>query len=231
MRDWLRPILGEPGVGAPFTAWASAVNGRLLRRILGRRVISFDLNEVIRQYLLAVLADGTHPMHRLLFLPEAREPVLGELPGSPLFLATRTAEQRQMEPTRVAGGELLGARLTIPLTPATIIAALEARELCPGTLVVFASLVFLNGFRCVGGVDQLEYLDRFHAAWANQPNLPRSRPLDACRLATGLIVDADGPLLPLDLLGMPHLRPLGGGSLEGFVRPQLSRLLPFRMSA
>jgi hypothetical protein len=91
----LLPYIAEPirkyvpvvKPGDEFTAWASQFSAAQLRKIMpGKSVLYFDLNEVIRTYLILVLKNSQHPLFRFLFEPTIRKTVLDEFsPETPLF--------------------------------------------------------------------------------------------------------------------------------------------------
>jgi hypothetical protein len=232
LRGPIRDVLPVPLAGQPFTAWAGQAHRALHGRVLGRNAVTLDINEVLSDYLLAVLDDGAHPLHRLLFDPASRGLVLGQLP-TPLFSMRIVVRGRaELEPLRLAGDQLRGPRRAIPLQPAAIRAGLAERTLCPGTFLELASLAFLNDASCLGGVDQLEYLDLYRRAWLGDPGLPPLSPAPLDRLASGRFVDQGVPVLPLDLLyGAARFEPHPEQSLLAFLQHQFVRLLgrPFKI--
>lgn len=233
LRGPIRDVLPSPQAGQSFTAWAARAHRALHGRVLGRNAVTLDINEVLRHYLLAVLGDGEHPLHRLLFDPESRGLVLARLPA-PLFSMPVVARGRaELEPLRVSGDQLRGPRRAIPLQPAAIQAGLAERTLCPGTFLELATLAFLNDVSCLGGVDQLEYLELYRRAWLADPHLPTPSPAPLDRLATGRFVEDGIPVLPLDLLYGARFEPRPQQSLLTFLQHQFVRLLnrPFKLKA
>ena len=232
LRDPVRRLLGEPCAGAPFTAWAARAHGALHGQVLGRRILTLDINEVLRDYLLAVLDDGQHPLHHVLFNAESRRRLLSRLPPLALFLMPDTDGRRDtLDALRVDGDVLRGRYREIPLKPEPVLEALRHERLCAGTFLEFTSLAFLNGFCCFGGVDQLEYLSLYHRMWMEDLALPLPRPVLLDRLTSGLFPGAHGAaLLPLDVLHGAPFDPHPEAPLVDFLRYQFTRLLkrPFK---
>jgi hypothetical protein len=187
--------------------------------------VYLDLNAIVARYLQTALDDGGHPLHHLLFDAGTRERVFGALPPMPLFTAAR-GPRGVFDPLGVAGDSLQSPQGRYPLTPASILGALREGALCPGVYLVFASLALQNGFRCLGGVDQVEYLPLLRDAAASAGFLTPSAAVSVDALTTGRTVDDRGEAIhPLDvLLGTP-LPSLDGLTLHRFLTPQLPRLL------
>ncbi len=225
LRPPLRAMVPDALAGEPFVPWALATSSTILEHCLGRRPLYFDLNAVVARYLTTALDDGSHPLHRVLFDATTRSVVLGALPPMPLFTAARDP-RGTFEPLRADGDSLRGARGDQPLTPAVVLAGLREGWLCPGVYLVFAALALQNGFRCLGGVDQVEYLPRLRDAAASVGFATPSVAVAATALTTGRTVDDRGEAIhALDVvLGTP-LPPLDGLTLHRMLIPQLPRLL------
>ncbi|WP_164018758.1 hypothetical protein [Pyxidicoccus trucidator] len=232
LREPLRRLLREPRAGEPYTAWAARAHGALHGQVLGRRFLTLDVNEVLRDYLLAVLDDGSHPLHRVLFSAESRQRLLSRLPPMALFLVPDLDGRREeLDALRLDGDVLRGRRRELPLRPGPVLEALRDGRLCAGTFLEFTSLAFLNGFRCFGGVDQMEYLSLYRQAWLEDPALPRPRPVLLDRLTSGRFPGNHGAaLVPLDVLHGAPFEPHPEAPLVDFLRHQFVRLLkrPFK---
>ena len=225
LRPTLRAMVPEAPAGAPFVPWALATASTILERCLDRHPIYLDLNAVVARYLETALDDGAHPLHRVLFDATIRERVLCSLPRMPLFTAAPDPRST-FEPLHAEGDRLRGVHGDRPLTPATVLTGLREGQLCPGVYLVFASLALQNGFRCLGGVDQVEYLPRLRdaAAVAGFAMPPAEVAVDA--LTTGRTVDDRGEAIhALDVVLGTALPPLSGVTLQGMLTPQLPRLL------
>jgi hypothetical protein len=225
LRPGVRALVPEAPAGDRFVPWALTTAAAILERCLSRGAVYLDLNVVVARYLETALDDGRHPLHRLLFDTTTRRRVLGALPSMPLFTAAR-GPRGTFEPLHEGGDCLRGPHGDRPLAPAPVLAALRDGQLCPGVYLVFAALALQNGFRCFGGVDQVEYLPLLRDAAASAGFATPSGDVAACALTTGRTVDDRGEAIhALDvILGTP-LPPLDGLTLHGFLNPQLPRLL------
>ena len=229
LRAEIRAVVPEAHTGAPFVPWALATASALMRPCLDRAPVYLDLNAVVARYLETALDDGRHPLHRLLFNPSTRARVLCALPPMPLFTTAR-GPRGLFEPLRAEGDSLRGPHGERPLTPSSVLDGLREGQLCPGVYLVFAALALQNGFRCLGGVDQVEYLPLLRAAAAaasiSMGFLTPSAAVSVDALTTGRTEDPRGEAIhPLDvILGTP-LPSLEGLTLHRFLTPQLPRLL------
>jgi hypothetical protein len=225
LRPTLRVMVPDAPAGARFVPWALATASTILEHCLGRSPVHFDLNAVVARYLATALDDGSHALHRLLFDAAIRSRVLSALPPMPLFTAARDP-RGTFEPLRAEGDSLRGAHGDRPLTPAVVLAGLREGWLCPGVYLVFAALALQNGFRCLGGVDQVEYLPLLRDATASVGFATPSVAVATTALTTGRTVDDSGEAIhALDVvLGTP-LPPLDGRTLHETLTPQLPRLL------
>jgi hypothetical protein len=77
LRGPVREVIPTPFAGESFTAWAARGHRALHRRVLARKAVTLDVNEVLRGYLMTALDDGAHPLHRVLFDERSRGLVLG----------------------------------------------------------------------------------------------------------------------------------------------------------
>ena len=233
----IRELLPPASPGESFSRWALSACSGLESKLLDRRLVFLDLNEVVASYLTEVLAEREHPIDRLLFAPSSRDRILGELPSMALFTTAHGPPNRPIfEPLRLIAGALRGSHTELPLHPESVLEGLRSGRLCPGVFLTFSVLTFVADFKCLGGVDQIEYLPLFRGAWAKgdllSPEDLASRVLDG--LTTGRCVDEAGEAVyPLDIaLGTPWSLPRSS-TLLGFMGPQLPRLLkrPFRWAA
>ncbi len=73
--------------------------------------------------------------------------------------------------------------------------------MCPGLFIVFFVLRFLNGIRCLGSFNQIEYLEEFRRTWQSldlEWNMDLE-PDNMHMLTTGRIKIDGKPIWPLDL--------------------------------
>jgi hypothetical protein len=223
----LRPVLQRMG-SAPahdsFSNWALSFCRAATARALGReRIVFIDLNEVITGYLLRVLPESSHPLHRLLFDQNVRERVAAAL-GEDLALFTVPASSGKRE--RMAN---VSARDDAQLAdPESVCRDLQNGRLCPGLLLTFGSLAFLNGFRCLGSFEQVEYLGRFQSRLieAGWPGNEIVRQVDTAALTSGRCLDDSGePVYPLDIVLGTTWRWRDDMTVGELFSPLLSRLV------
>jgi hypothetical protein len=234
LRSPLRDLLPAAVTGASFARWALATSEAVASRLLDRRMIYLDLNEVVASYLGDVLSDPGHPLTRALFTPALRARLFAHLPAMALFTTAEGPRERPVfVPLHLQGETLCGPRTAIPWEPRAIVDALGAGALCPGVFLTFASVAFLGGVRCLGGVDQLEYLPLFRAACLRGELISPAEAEDCSLdgLTSGRCVDGAGEgVYPLDVvLGTRWSMPRDT-TLLGYLAPQLPRLLqrPFK---
>ena len=74
-------------------------------------------------------------------------------------------------------------------------------HICPGVFIVFLVLKFLNGIRCLGSFNQIEYLENYRKTWQQ---LDLNWKLDLSddimnSLTSGRLLVDNRPVWPLDL--------------------------------
>ena len=202
----IRKISPATVCGDDFTVWASQFCTNQLRQIIPQKsLLYFDLNEVIRNYLLKVLQNSTHPLHRLLFERKIRESVFAEFPAeTPLFTVEVLHKNKIRQESLIIQDEMLKSQnYQLELSQQKIIHELETGRLCPGLFLVFTSLSFINGLTCFGSFEQVEYLAEFKRRWLKLDLLEKEavRTVNISALTSGRYVDeAQAVVHPLDLL-------------------------------
>ena len=202
----IRKISPATVCGDDFTVWASQFCTNQLRQIIPQKsLLYFDLNEVIRNYLLKVLQNSTHPLHRLLFERKIRESVFAEFPAeTPLFTVEVLHKNKIRQEAVIIQDEMLNSQnYQLELSQQEIIHELETGRLCPGLFLVFTSLSFINGLTCFGSFEQVEYLAEFKRRWLKLDLLEQEvvRTVNISALTSGRCVDeAQAVVHPLDLL-------------------------------
>jgi hypothetical protein len=212
LRGPVAPLLPQVTRGR-YLDWALRLCARVESQLLSREVIFFDVGEAVALYLSRALAQADHPLRWLLW-GAGRQEVLARLPPMAVWLRAQGAWPCRME----------AVRLSRPLEPAQVCQELAEGRLRPGLWLSFLVLSGLAGLRCLGGVDQWEYLPLLADAWG-RCGPGRRWPVVQGGLASGRCVDAQGRgLHPLDLLaGGAWERP--AGSLFEVLAPQWPRLL------
>ena len=189
-----------------FTVWASQFCANQLRQIIPEKSLCyFDLNEVIRNYLLNVLQNSAHPLQRILFDRKIREKVFAEFAAdTPLFYVEVLHKNKIRQEKAIIQDEMLiSQNYQLELSQQNIIHELESGRLCPGLFLVFTTLSFINGLICFGSFEQVEYLAEFKRRWLKLDLLEEElvRTVNISALTTGRCVDESVTVVhPLDLL-------------------------------
>ena len=202
----IRKISPAAACGGDFTVWASQFCANQLRQIIPEKSLCyFDLNEVIRNYLLNVLQNSAHPLHCILFDRKIRERVFAEFPAdTPLFYVEVLHKNKTRQEKVIIQGEMLiSQNYQLELSQQNIIHELETGRLCPGLFLVFTALSFINGLICFGSFEQVEYLAEFKRRWLKLDLLEEElvRTVNISALTSGRCVDEAVTVVhPLDLL-------------------------------
>jgi len=231
--DQLRPSLKSmvPDHNDIFCEFALAFSQAVTRKALGRKQMwYFDLNEVVALYLQDVLPRPDHPLHRLMFDSELRcglEAAIGE--RITWFYTAMGKDQRRYYNKVVADGDdLVGYGGQVPLVPEEVCLMLEMGLFCPGVLLTFAALAFVNGFKCLGSFEQVQYLEKYRKALSDLgwPKPGALDTVDTGALTSGRCVDEQGAaVFPLDVsLGLRWV-PDKGQRVWDLVEPLIPRLV------
>lgn len=219
----------EPVCGEPFSTWASRFVAAQLRTLHPEAdLVYFDLNKVICEYLLSVLPNRDHALHRMHFDAECRVRVETVFPEVPWYtIPIEQKGRKRMEVLRCEAGELRGRTVTMPLTLAAVLDGLRAKTLSPALLPVYTALMPCNGLTCLGSFEQIEYLAEYRKGWAElelfDPERLASARTDA--LTCGRCLDTSGnPVHPLDLLLDPEIELAPLSTLLELLTPLLPRL-------
>ena len=204
--DVLKKLMPYSKTGESFTLWASGFCRNQADLLFpGFKVVYFDLNEVIRNYLLEVLSKSQHPLTMILLNPERRYQLL-EVFGkeTPLFSTNSNNGNRiKLETLSFHENQLGGPSSSFVMDEENLVRMLKERTLCPGLLIGFTVLVFLNGLNCLGSFEQIEYLARFKKNWSrfSFPGLIPMEQQDTKKLSCGRMISSQGKsLYPLDLI-------------------------------
>jgi len=202
----IRKITPIAEYGGDFTVWSSKFCAKQLNRIIpGKSLLYFDLNEVVRNYLLKVLQNSSHPFYRLLFDRRIRERAFEEfsLETSLFTIQVLRKNKIRQESLRLNGEMLVSQNFKLQLSQEKVINELKNGSLCPGQFFVFSTLVFINGLTCFGGFNQVEYLAGYKSSWIKIDLLDQEvlRNVNVSALTSGRCVDeSQAVVYPLDLL-------------------------------
>lgn len=204
--DPIRKVAPPAKIGNDFSIWANQFCANQLRYIIkDKSILYFDINEVIRSYLLKVLKNSAHPIHCLFFNEKIRKHVFNIFsPKIPLFTVEVSLDNKIRHQSVFLGkGELKGQNYNLELSLENLLQELEKGILCPGLFLMFTSLSFLNGFNCFGSFEQVEYLSEFRERWLKTNLLDQDvvRLAKISSLTSGRCIDEFGnAVYPLDLL-------------------------------
>ena len=230
LQPLLQPLFPQIEAGQPYGLWALQCAQRISARWFDHKMVYFDLNEVMVAYLQQILTKNHHPLYRFFFEKPFQTKVL-EAFGKNLPLFTTSHQEKGKEKWAVCtlrNCHLESPHMQLELTPPALQEALAHGKLCPGTFLTFTILSFINGFKCLGSFEQVEYLATFQEKWLSigglEEALLRQVPTDG--LTTGRWVDEEGvPIFPLDgVLGTPWRFP-EGLCLQDLLEPLLPQLL------
>lgn len=152
-------------VDHPYTLWAAKNCSRIQNQILDRSdIIYLDINRVIKRYLVKILSSkNVHPVEQLLFDPEILKTVNRLFDNPNMFLGNYKGKKSfKVEPLKWDGVHLISEKKgQQSLTKKEMMERLANDELCPGLLLLFFILQFVNQIRCLGSFNQVEYLETF----------------------------------------------------------------------
>ncbi|MBF0280552.1 MAG: hypothetical protein HQM13_22335 [SAR324 cluster bacterium] len=227
----LKSVFSETQIGSSYSRWAiqscQNVSNRLFEH---KKILYFDLNEVIAQYLQMTLTQSTHFLYRLFFDDPLQKRVLQEFgPDVPFFTAPLIKKNKvKWETLTIEKKILKGSHQQIPLTPEAIVDALGKGKVCPGIFLTFTVLSFLNGFKCLGSFEQIEYLTQFKEKWQRLGLLDQQtiENVKTDGLTTGRFLDEGGmPVFPLDVILGTEWRVDEKSRMQDLIEPLLPRLL------
>ncbi len=190
--------------GQSYTKWALQSCQHIERQALGKNnLVYLDINEVISEYLVLVLDDRSHVMHKIFFDPKTRDEFMGAFPDEIMFYApVMRGKYEEMENFFLHGNVLNSRSRKIPLdNPEALIKELSEGRLCSALLPGFLVLAFLNQFKCFGSFAQVEYLPVYQEKLAKLSFMEgfKIETISASNLTTGVFVDGK-TMYPLDVL-------------------------------
>lgn len=203
--DRLQEIVPPPRANERYSDWAVRCATGIQQRVLpGCRIQIFDINRVARRYLIKILEQSTdHPCCRLLSDHPKSATILSAFDHPALFLGNHPGKKSaKVDPLIWTGSGLKGRKSgEIKTSPAELKRLLERDQICPAVFLLFFILRQINGIKCLGSFNQLEYLEQYRQRWQQ---LTIDWPLylqaeSGHTLTTGRLVEQGGELWPLDL--------------------------------
>ena len=191
--------------GEAYSQWAITTCMNIQNRVFNTaNIFYFDINRVIKRYLLKVLeADKEHLIKQLFFSKELSKIVQETFQSLSPFLGTyRGKKSEKVDRLRWERHQLIGSKQIYEIDSVeTLHHLIKEDRICPGLFLVFLVLRFLNGIRCLGSFNQVEYLEVYRQKWIGL-NLKWNLDLDPdCPnvLTTGRLSIKKKPIWPLDL--------------------------------
>ena len=212
-----------------YDNWALSFSEQLTRIVLNNnQIYFFNLNEVIRKYLIDVLKDNSHWLTQI-FLDSRKIKLLEREFANNWFVAEVEKQgKKKIEQIHLQNRCFESSTISIPAEPESIISALNEGRFCPGLILCFWVLAFYNGIRCLGGFEQIEYLAELDSKLNRLEflNLINCTSNQISFLTTGRCIDQDYEIYPIDVfLGNSELL-FPEGTLLSWLQPIISRLKP-----
>ena len=158
--------LPEIKVGDSYTAWALESSKRIEGKFLKGKPVFFDFNEVVSNYLKLAIKNSSHPISKILFSKSERDTTINNFKDMVFFYGNALKDKhKETENFFLKDGYLESASRRIELNAQNLLKELE-EGLCPGLIVGFFIISFLNRFRCFGSFAQVEYLPLYRDKFA-----------------------------------------------------------------
>lgn len=159
-----------PKEGQSYTQFALATCEAIEKDVLKKdNLVFLDINEVITQYLSLVLEDRQHIVYKMLFDTQGRKEFSNIFKNEIMFYGPRNDTKYEiMENFVFQGNNLKSKTREILLNdPKILIKELKENRLCPGLIISFIVLAFINEFKCFGSFAQVEYLPSYQKKLSN----------------------------------------------------------------
>jgi hypothetical protein len=161
----LSPLVEHMDEGDLYSHWATRSSALIQNRIFQTdRILYFDLNQVIKRYLLKTIRLKDHPVSKLLF---EGENICSYFEFPALFLKNHRGKKSNKVDPLIRDVQGLRGRKTglHSINPQDLWEALAKDHYCPAVFLLFFILRFLNGIKCLGSFKQVEYLEQFRRGW------------------------------------------------------------------
>ena len=148
----LKKFFPRAKIGHSYTAWALQACQNIEGKVLEKdNLICLDINEVITGYLSRVLEKTGHVLNKIFFDQATRAEFTKAFPDEIIFYSPASDGKTEWV-------ENLKMKEISFSSPPALIKELKDNRLCPGLLLGFLVLAFLNEFKCLGSFRQVEYL-------------------------------------------------------------------------
>tara|TARA_Y100001970_G_C14061012_1_gene764160 strand:+ start:6 stop:977 length:972 start_codon:yes stop_codon:yes gene_type:complete len=231
LADPIRKLMPFAVKGKNFSTWATKFCSNQLRYIIkDKSILYFDINEVVRNYLIKVLKNKDHPLYAIFFHSKTRKEILRIFTSDiPFFSIVNFHNNKyRQEPVFIKNGVLTSRSYQIKLSSEKIILELQKGILCPGLFLVFTSLCFLNGMVCFGSFNQVEYLSDFKSKWQKIDLLEKElvNSVNASSFTSGLCIDDSfNKIFPLDLILGLNWKFNDNIKMGDFIKPLFPRIM------
>ncbi|MDX2470358.1 MAG: hypothetical protein QNL04_07260 [SAR324 cluster bacterium] len=202
MTEPLQALLPVPKEGQDYSAWALQAARNIQKSIFGVELIVFDINQLVCNYLVALLEkDAEHPLCLFLFDGKKIE-AFNQTQGNPFgFLGSyKGKKSSKVEILSWDGSKVTGPkRGEKTFTPQGLAQELRSGRICPGIALVFLTLHFFTHIKCLGSFNQIEYLSSMKnglTALELDFDLPE---IGGESLTTGRLLKGGKGYMPLDL--------------------------------
>lgn len=202
----LKSQIGLPEVSRSYSSWACRVCSSIQQKVFDRsNIVYFDINRVISNYLIKILTSkDDHPLVSLLF-DNGITTVFNKLFDHPnLFLGSyKSKKSIKIETLSWANSGTIGSKSGEQTYGRESLArTLRDKKICPGILLQFLVLRFMNGVKCLGSFNQIGYLEEYRNKWESL-SLPWDLKLEedeGISLTTGRLTRDGKARWPLDLV-------------------------------
>ncbi len=200
----IKKLFPPASLGDSYTKWALLTCQNIQRKVLEKENLIFlDINEVIANYLIQVLKNKKHVLYKIFFDPKIRKIFTDAFPDELMFYCSaENGKYKTMENITFAGDSLKSKSKEIALkNPKMLISLLESGRLCPGLIVSFLTLAFINHFKCFGSFAQVEYLPVYQEKFSKLKFMEQFnvKAVPTSNLTTGIFPD-DLSIFPADLI-------------------------------
>lgn len=169
----IREKLPKAKINDSYTVWALTAIRKIEGEFFRGKPVFFDFNEVVSNYLLLALKKKEHPISKIFFSATERKMTINNFKDMVFFYApVKKGKYEETENFFLKDGYLESASRKIKLNKETLSRELRGR-LCPGLIVGFLIIAFLNHFQCFGSFAQVEYLPLYREKFAKFPFLEK----------------------------------------------------------
>jgi len=202
--DPIHRLLPKAVVGNSYTKWALETSSNIEKKVLDKdNLVFLDINEVVTEYLLQVFKKRYHILHKILFEPKTREEFAKIFPNEIMFYTpVLDGKYEVMENMALVGSRLKSKHKEIDLNnKEALIKEIREGRLCPGLILSFLVLAFMNQFKCFGSFAQVEYLPSYQEKFSKLKFLKEFgvEKVPTANLTTGVFPE-DKNLYPVDII-------------------------------